>query len=481
MRPTRPRTLTGLLILGFALVALPLIIAVVRAAFAMNQLARESETLVQVGVEATRLSQSVLEQLRDLERGARLYQVLGNPDLLSLYESNQKTFLAELSRLEFITPDAASLKQLSSMRSDSLAIEGALNALSPDSAALTEALTGFERLRESANAVAQSSRLYISSGLGNLREESSRARQTLAWQTAALVPGTLGLIGLFVFLVAKPLRQIDRVIRDLGKGALSREIRVAGPADLQALGEQLEWLRNRLLELAHERNRFLRHMSHELKTPLANIREGTDLLIDGSVGALSDGQREVAEILRGSGLRLQQDIENLLSYSAWQSRTATLELADLQLKPLVLSVIQQHQLSLAARQVKVKYRIEELNLTADRHKMRMVMDNLMSNAAKFAPPDSRIYVRGRREGKFLILEVADCGPGISASDEMRVFDAFYQGEAPQGGPVKGTGIGLSVVQECVHAHGGTVEIVTGEFPGAHFRVRLPLQPVPDHA
>ena len=309
MRPIRPRTLTGLLIVGFALVALPLIIAVVRAAFAMNQLARESETLVVVGVEATRLSQSLLEQLRDLERGARLYQVLGNPDLLSLYESNQKPFLAELGRLKFITPDEESLQQLAAMRTDSIAIEGALNALAPDSAALTEALTGFERLREGANSVAQSSRQYISSGLGNLREESSRARQTLAWQTAALVPGTLGLIGLFVFLVAKPLRQIDRVIRDLGKGALSRQIKVAGPADLQALGEQLEWLRNRLLELSNERNRFLRHMSHELKTPLANIREGTDLLIDGSVGDLSDGQREVAEILRGSGLRLQQDIE----------------------------------------------------------------------------------------------------------------------------------------------------------------------------
>ncbi|MEJ2161579.1 MAG: ATP-binding protein [Chromatiales bacterium] len=481
MRPIRPRTLTGLLIVGFALVALPLIIAVVRAAFAMNQLARESETLVVVGVEATRLSQSLLEQLRDLERGARLYQVLGNPDLLSLYESNQKAFLAELGRLKFITPDEESLQQLAAMRTDSIAIEGALNALAPDSAALTEALTGFERLREGANSVAQSSRQYISSGLGNLREESSRARQTLAWQTAALVPGTLGLIGLFVFLVAKPLRQIDRVIRDLGKGALSRQIKVAGPADLQALGEQLEWLRNRLLELANERNRFLRHMSHELKTPLANIREGTDLLIDGSVGDLSDGQREVAEILRGSGLRLQQDIENLLSYSAWQSRTATLELSNVELKPLVLSVIQQHQLSLAARRVKVKYRIEELYLTADRHKLRMVTDNLMSNAAKFAPADSRIYVRGRQEGESLVLEVADCGPGIRAADESRVFDAFYQGEAPQGGPVKGTGIGLSVVRECVLAHGGRVEIVSGEFPGAHIRVYFPLQQVPDHA
>jgi two-component system sensor histidine kinase GlrK len=481
MRPTRPRTLTGLLILGFALVALPLIIAVLRAALAMNQLARESETLVVVGVEATRLSTSLLEQLRDMERGAKLYQVLGNPDLLSLYESNHESFLSELDRLAFITPDEDSAAELTQIRGDSHAILGALKALSPESDALTEALTGFERMRASATTVARSSRLYISNGLSRLREDSSRARQTLAWQTAALIPGTLGLIGLFVFLVAKPLRQIDRVIRDLGKGTLSREIKVAGPADLQALGEQLEWLRNRLIELAKERSRFLRHMSHELKTPLANIREGTDLLIDGSVGSLSDGQREVAEILRGSGLRLQQDIENLLSYSAWQSRTATLELSEVQLKPLVLSVIQQHQLSLAARQVKVKYRLEDLTVMADRHKLRMVMDNLMSNAAKFAPADSRIYVRGWREGADLVLEVADCGPGISGSDAHRVFEAFYQGEAPQGGPVKGTGIGLSVVQECVHAHGGEVEIVTGEFPGAHFRVRLPLEQVADHA
>jgi two-component system sensor histidine kinase GlrK len=62
-------------------------------------------------------------------------------------------------------------------------------------------------------------------------------------------------------------------------------------------------------------------------------------------------------------------------------------------------------------------------------------------------------------------------------ERARIFEAFYQGATPQGGLVRGTGIGLSVVQEFVHAHDGTVEILDGEFPGAHFQVRLPVERV----
>ena len=98
--------------------------------------------------------------------------------------------------------------------------------------------------------------------------------------------------------------------------------------DLERLGHQLEWLRNRLLELAQERNRFLRHMSHELKTPLANIREGTELLMDGAVGELESGQREVTAILRDNGIKLQRLIENLLSFSAWQSNSTGLDVSE---------------------------------------------------------------------------------------------------------------------------------------------------------
>jgi len=75
--------------------------------------------------------------------------------------------------------------------------------------------------------------------------------------------------------------------------------------------------------------------------------------------------------------------------------------------------------------------------------------------------------------------VSDNGPGVHPEDGARIFEAFYQGRRPQGGPVGGTGIGLSVVAECVQAHGGSVELLRDGEPGAHFRVRLPLRRAAD--
>ncbi|HYL04184.1 MAG TPA: ATP-binding protein, partial [Steroidobacteraceae bacterium] len=84
-----------------------------------------------------------------------------------------------------------------------------------------------------------------------------------------------------------------------------------------------------------------------------------------------------------------------------------------------------------------------------------------------------ITVRARAAAAQLVLDVADNGPGIPPEDRSRIFDAFYTGRAARTS-VKGTGIGLSVVLEFVSAHNGTVEIVDGEFPGAHFRITMPI-------
>ena len=118
-----------------------------------------------------------------------------------------------------------------------------------------------------------------------LQRQTDRARRELFLESTLLLPLVLIVVLLFALRLSRPLRQIDRAIGELGRGNFSHAVAVNGPVDLERLGHQLEWLRNRLLELAQERNRFLRQMSHELKTPLANIREGTELLMDGAVGS----------------------------------------------------------------------------------------------------------------------------------------------------------------------------------------------------
>jgi two-component system sensor histidine kinase GlrK len=275
--------------------------------------------------------------------------------------------------------------------------------------------------------------------------------------------------------VGKPLRQLDRAISELGEGTLTEAIEVAGPRDLERLGGQLEWLRQRLLELAQERNRFLRHMSHELKTPLANIREGTELLMDGAVGELDSNQREVATILRENGIKLQRMIENLLSFSAWQTSSVGLEATEFRLRPLVKQVLENQQLTLLSQRARLDVQVEDVTLTADRGKIRLILENLVSNAVKYSPKGGTIHLRARLADTHLVLDVADGGPGIPAPEREHIFEAFYTGRAARASPIKGTGIGLSVVLEFVAAHGGTVEIIDGQFPGAHFRITMPIR------
>ena len=472
----RPRSLSGLILLGFVAVALPLLLGTINAAVEMRNLSSASARLVSNGVAATQYTQAIVRQVASLERTARLYQILRQPSLLEAFVQNQQLLAGTLDGLEGLPGDPDRAGVIERIRATTAEIGTGL--ASPDVRVVNEALRRFTQLSKDAGQLSALASRQTDRELREIRAETERTRQRILWQTTALVPVTLGLMLLFAVFVGRPIRQIDRAIEAIGHGRINDPVAIRGPADLQALGRQLEWLRLRLGEIAEERNRFLRHMSHELKTPLANLREGTELLLEGAVGTLSPEQREVGAILRDNSLRLQRLIENLLSYSEWQARRGALDVAELRLPALVSAAIEPYRLPLNSHRLTLVQHVDDIRFSGDRAKLQLVVDNLVSNAVKFTPDGGTITVRGRRDGESLLVEVADTGPGIPAEERERIFEAFYQGATPQGGLVRGTGIGLSVVQDFVQAHGGTIELVDGEFPGAHFRVRLPLEPAP---
>jgi two-component system sensor histidine kinase GlrK len=163
-----------------------------------------------------------------------------------------------------------------------------------------------------------------------------------------------------------------------------------------------------------------------------------------------------------------------LSFSAWQTSSVGLEATEFRLRPLVKQVLENQQLTLLSQRVRLDVRVEDITLVADRGKFRLILENLVSNAVKYSPKGGTIHVRARAAAAQLVLDVADSGPGIPAEDRTHIFEAFYTGRAARSTAVKGTGIGLSVVLEFVSAHNGTVEIVDGEFGGAHFRITMPI-------
>ena len=142
--------------------------------------------------------------------------------------------------------------------------------------------------------------------------------------------------------------------------------------------------------------------------------------------------------------------------------------------PRRISIARAQRLALKAANIQLRLEVDDIIVTADQDKIRTVLDNLLSNAVKFTPRGGLITIRAQRLAKSFVLEFGDTGPGIPDHESPRIFEAFFQGAREQGGPVGGTGIGLSVVLECVQAHDGSVELVdSDEFPGAHFRVHIP--------
>jgi len=462
------------MLLGLALIAVPLIVALGDAELHIRALADSGQQLVVDGVTAARASQDLFAQISSLERTARLYQVLHDPKLLEVYRGQDSRLTATRLQLGQQVRTAEARHTLAELGKLQQTIDHTV--VSMPQKGLADLMQSFADLSSLADRAAEESNAQIDSQVAALEEQTQTARRRLLWQSAFLLPVILVAIFGLAVAVGRPLRQLDRAISELGRGSFTNPIKVWGPVDLERLGGQLEWLRGRLVDLAQERNRFLRHMSHELKTPLANIREGTELLMDGAVGELDINQREVTGILRENGIKLQRMIENLLSFSAWQTSSQGLDASEFRLRPVVKQVLENQQLTLLSQRVRLDVQVEDVTLVADRGKLRLILENLLSNAVKYSPKGGSIHLRAHTTGAELVVDVADSGAGIAHEDRAHIFDAFYTGRAAKGTSLKGTGIGLSVVMECVAAHGGKVEIIDGTYAGAHFRITMPMRP-----
>jgi two-component system sensor histidine kinase GlrK len=467
------------MLLGLALIAVPLGVALGDSWLQIRVLADQAQRLVSEGTAAALASSELSVQITELERTARLYNALNDKTMLDLYRTKDENLSATRLTLErqLTTPAAREvLDQLAQLQGT---IRLSVLSMSRDKSDLGDLNERLIELAALAGKVREQSNAQSAAEVAALELRTQAARRSIVWKSALLIPLTIIAIIAVTFAVGRPLRALDRAISELGSGTLSKPIAVSGPQDLVRVGRQLEWLRGRLLDLAQERSRFLRHMSHELKTPLANIREGTELLMDGAVGELDGNQREVTGILRENGIKLQRLIENLLSFSAWQTSSSSLDSSEFRLRPLVKQVLENQQLTLLSQRVRLDVKIEDVTLVADRGKVRLILENLLSNAVKYSPKGGAIHMSAQQSGEDLVLDVADNGPGIPEEDRAHIFDAFYTGRAAKGGSLKGTGIGLSVVLEFVNAHGGSVQIIDGEFPGAHFRITMPIRSIGD--
>lgn len=469
----RPRSFFSLVLLSFCLAVAPLIVALASTHWQMDRFFAQSVLAVYRAARASEASQILLSQVKELDRSARQYHVLADAQLWESYVNRRTQVTKTLEDLEGLADSDVLREELTLLKEKEHALFALLEATPPGRPLSADVEAEFLALSLLAGAISAESRHWIDAQVLHLSELNEQTQRLLLWQALAIIAGTVFLALLLSNFIARPVRQLDHAIRGMGDGRLDDPVVVRGPRDLHTLGERLNWLRQRLLDLEEKKGNFLRHVSHELKTPLTALREGSALLAEGFLGQLNRQQREVTEMLQRNALALQRMIENLLSFNMVEARKSALEVRAVNLRELIDSVVHEHKLALLARKINLQLNCEPLVMEADREKLRTVIDNLLSNAVKYSPDQGLLRVALSQVQGSAVLDVEDQGPGIRLADANRVFEAFYRGDGQTG--IRGSGLGLAIAKEFVDLHGGAIAVVPGKERGAHFRVTLPLQ------
>ncbi|PXW99546.1 two-component system sensor histidine kinase GlrK [Sphaerotilus hippei] len=417
-------------------------------------------------------TQGLAERSTDMERSARQYLVLGDDTLRQRFDAaaNEAQQLLQplVASADFAVPAAQWLTSLTRIRTQIADHRIGVSAREQSVAEEFRTLEGLTRtLRAQVEDVIADRNRALQDALEDRR--SLLTQQVLA----AIVLAALAAFGFGLWLT-RPLRRLQGAIVALGENQLDAPVAISGPADLRRLGEQLEWLRLRLTELDSDKARFLRHISHELKTPLAALREGVSLLQEGVGGPLSDDQREIMSILVQNTSQLQRQIEDLLSFNAAAFDARRLQRRRTDVPTLVRQVVESQRLQWQARQLDVQVAGVSVSLPLDPVKLSTALGNLMSNAIRFSPTGGAIRWRVDAGDGEVRIRISDAGPGIAPADLGRIFEPFYRGAVQPEALPRGSGVGLSIVQEIVAGHGGRITLEP-QTPGACFCIHLPLR------
>ncbi|MCG6658437.1 two-component sensor histidine kinase [Halomonas campisalis] len=471
-RRWRPRSLLQLVLLAFLVVMLPLGVLMFQAAQALTELSRLADVSARQAVEETRRARTLSALALEMERSARQYAVVEQESLLDIYAERHADFTALLAEHRRLLPNDPDVLALG----EQLVLLGRLGELEGE--ALQVWLSLFGPFAQHTEAMRQATNRQIDARIETIRERAEAVQTRLWWQTGALVSASLALMLLFSWLIIRPVRQLERRILGIGSGVEGPETHaIQGPKELVRLSERLDWLSSRLGELEAQKQQFLRHMSHELKTPLASVREGSALLADGVAGEMTPRQREILTLIDASGGELQRLIEQLLDYNLLQhNRRVNLERLDL--ATLVKSTLAKHRLALEHKGMRVTAFDGPVAWVADRTAVGRILDNLVSNAIAYGEDGGTLEIRVQTGQDRLWLDVANSGEPIAEADRERLFEPFYQGRTRRKGPLKGSGIGLSVAADCARLQQGELALVDDPALAVCFRLTLPRRPEP---
>ena len=277
--------------------------------------------------------------------------------------------------------------------------------------------------------------------------------------------------------VADPLQQVVAAARNYPQGSEAmKPVEPRGPREIQILTRAFNSMIGRVNSAQRSQRDFVANVSHELKTPLTSIQGFAQAMLDEAADT-PEARRQAAQIIYDEAGRMHRMALDLLDLARLEAGTADLVISAVDVGALLRGVVEKFTPQAGTAGVELQVGVPENlpALNADGDRLAQVFNNLVDNALKFTPPNGRVTLSASSVGEEMILSIADTGRGVPDEALPHLFDRFYQADPSRpGGERHGAGLGLAIVQEIVHAHGGRIYLRSQAGRGTTFVIHLPL-------
>ncbi len=298
----------------------------------------------------------------------------------------------------------------------------------------------------------------------------------LALVTLAVIIGLAGLhtaVDYFrrKYMVDKPVEEILLATQKIAEGDFSYRLdilhSVAGYDNFDVIKENLNKMAAALSKSEILKNDFISSVSHEIKTPLAIIKNYTQLLAVTEDPAL---RAEYCSTVVGATERLGNLVTNILKLNRLENHEITPDLSEVRLQDALAEAVIAFEDRLEAKNIEVDCELDEVSVYSSESYLEIVWNNLLSNAVKFTPVGGKISVRLSATRDGAVVEVSDTGIGISPEEGARIFDKFYQADRSHAS--EGNGLGLALVKKVISILGGEISVRSAPGEGSTFTVRI---------
>jgi signal transduction histidine kinase len=317
--------------------------------------------------------------------------------------------------------------------------------------------------------------IQLNQTLANVSDRFVRLRNLIAGMVGLemLLGAVIGLA--LAFNLARPIRQVTQAVFSLASGRQWTTLPEQGPQETQLLARSFNTLIERLRLLEESRRRMLANIVHEVGRPIGALQSAVEALINGADEEV-DLRRELLNGMEAEINRMHPLLDNLTDLHGQILGTLEFNFHPTPLTDWLNYLLGPWREAAQAKEVQWQADIppELPTIELDPDRMAQVVGNLISNAIKFTPAGGSVSVKAGIDESSVWIQVGDTGPGIPEDEQLRIFEPFYRSQASQQFP-KGMGLGLTIAQDLIKAHGGRLELDSQPSHGSRFTVYLPRQ------